>query len=111
MALRALSGMTYTVLFTFAMSLHFVLMDRKFLRLYPIKFHANGRIFLLASLFFGWLLSIFFDPINVLFVAFMVAFLAGSILFNVFREELPKSNLASFSWFTLGALLISTIWL
>ena len=38
-------------------------------------------------------------------------FLAGSILLNVFREELPNSNLASYRWFVLGVSLITFIML
>ena len=109
MSLRALSGLTYVGLFTFAMALHFILTDRKFSRFYPTQFNRLGRAALLSSLFLGWLLSVIFDPARVLFVAFMVAFLAGSILLNVFREELPKSNLASFRWFALGSVLIGVI--
>ncbi len=109
MSLRALTGMTYTVLFTFAMALHFVLMDRKFCRLYPIQFNHFGRFFLISALFAGWFLSAVFDPVRVMFVALMTAFLAGSILLNVFREELPNSDLASFRWFVLGTGLIAGV--
>ena len=111
MSLRAMTGMTYTVLFTFAMALHFVLMDRKFCRMYPVRFNHLGRVFLNLSLFLGWILSAVFDPVRVLFVAFMTAFLAGSILLNVFREELPNSNLTSYRWFVLGVSLITVIML
>lgn len=109
MSLRALTGLTYTLLFTFAMALHFILTDRKFCRFYPLQFNHLGRVVLVSALFFGWLLSVVFDPVRVLFVAFLTAFLAGSILLNVFREELPESSLASFRWFVLGALLIASI--
>jgi len=109
MSLRALTGITYTVLFTFAMALHFVLIDRKFSRIYPVQFSHFGRIFLSLALFSGWFISAIFDPIHVLLVAFMTAFLAGSILLNVFREELPNSDLARFRWFVLGAVLIASI--
>ena len=109
MSLRALTGMTYTVLFSFAMALHFVLTDRKFCRMYPIRFNHLGRAFLNVSLLIGWFLSVIFDPVQVLFVAFMMAFLAGSILLNVFREELPNSYLARFRWFIFGVFLITLI--
>ncbi len=109
MSLRALAGVTYTVLFTFAMALHFVLTDRKLSRLFPVRFTHLGRVFLSLALFTGWYLSVAFDPVRVLFVAFMTAFLAGSILLNVFREELPNSDLARFRWFVLGAALIGVV--
>lgn len=109
MSLRALAGLTYTLLFTFAMALHFLLTDGKFCRMYPKYFNQFGRSILIIALFVGWFLSAVFDPVRVLFVAFMIAFLAGSILLNVFREELPNSDLASFPWFVLGAVLIALI--
>lgn len=109
MSLRAVAGPTYTILFTFAMALHFVLMDRKFCRTFPIRFNHFGRFFLNLSLLMGWILSVIFNPISVLFVALMMAFLAGSILLNVFREELPNGNLASFKWFLSGSMLITFI--
>lgn len=109
MSLRALSGLMYTVLFTFAMALHFVLTDRKFSRFYPQEFDQVSRLILLSFLLLGWVLSVVFDPARVLFIAFMVSFLSGSILLNVFREELPNSNLASFRWFVTGSVAIGAI--
>lgn len=109
MSLRARSSITATVLFTIAMALHFVLTDRKFCRLYKIQFNHVGRFLLISALLVGWLCSVIFDPVNVLVAAFMVAFLAGSVLLNVFREELPASGLASYFWFSFGAGLITFI--
>ena len=109
MSLRAQSSITATVLFTTAMALHFVLTDRKFCRFYKVQFNHVGRFILMLALFVGWLCSVVFDPVNVLFAAFMVAFLAGSVLLNVFREELPAAGLTSYYWFSFGALLIMFI--
>ena len=109
MSLRALSSITATILFTFAMALHFVLTDRKFCRFYQVQFNHIGRFLLISALLAGWLCSVIFDPVNVLIAAFMVAFLAGSVLLNVFREELPTTGLTSYCWFTIGGLLITLI--
>lgn len=109
MSLRALASITATILFTLAMALHFVLTDRKFCRFYQQQFNHMGRFLLMNALLTGWLCSVIFDPVNVLIAAFMVAFLAGSVLLNVFREELPAAGLASYCWFTVGVLLISLI--
>ena len=109
MSLRALSSITATILFTIAMALHFVLTDRKFCRFYNIQFNHVGRFLLISALLVGWLCSVIFDPVNVLVAAFMVAFLAGSVLLNVFREELPATGLTSYCWFTFGALIITLI--
>ena len=109
MSLRALSSITATILFTIAMALHFVLTDRKFSRFYQVKFNHLGRFILIIALLIGWLCSVIFDPVNVLVAAFMVAFLAGSVLLNVFREELPAAGLTSYCWFAFGAILITFI--
>lgn len=107
MSLRVDVSLVATILFTFTMALHFVLGDQKFCRLYPIRFDRLGRFVLICCLFMGWLCSVIFDPVNVLVLAFLTSFLAGSVLFNVFREELPSSTLSSYPWFILGVLLIS----
>ena len=109
MSLRALSSLTATALFTFAMALHFVLTDRKFCRFYKVQFNHLGRFILISALLMGWICSVIFDPVNILVAAFMLAFLAGSVLLNVFREELPASGLASYYWFTFGSLLITGV--
>lgn len=109
MSLRARSSFTATVIFTVAMALHFVLTDRKFGRLHKDQFYQRGRFFLISALFLGWLCSVIFDPVNVLIAAFMVSFLAGSILLNVFREELPVTKSASYWWFTFGAILTTLV--
>ncbi|MDF1683834.1 MAG: hypothetical protein P1U36_04165 [Legionellaceae bacterium] len=107
MSLRALSSMSATGVFTFAMALHFVLTDRKFCRFYAARFKHFGRFLLMSALLAGWFCSVIFDPVNVLVSAFMLAFLAGSILLNVFREELPATRLTNYYWFSFGMLLIT----
>jgi hypothetical protein len=109
MSLRVVSSITGTVLFTIAMALHFILTDQKFCRFYPNQFNHKGQFILIAALLFGWICSVVFDPVNVLMVAMMIAFLAGSVLLNVFREELPAVNTASFSWFAFGVVCVATV--
>lgn len=107
MSLRAQTSMLATLVFTFAMALHFVLTDRKFCRFYVVKFKQLGRFLLMSALLVGWLCSVLFDPVNVLLSAFMLAFLAGSVLLNVFREELPVARLTNYTWFSCGICLIT----
>ncbi|GGI77763.1 hypothetical protein [Legionella impletisoli] len=109
MSLRAQESTSATILFTFSMALHFVLTDRKFSRLYKNLFNHLGRFILIAFLFLGWLFSVIFDPVNVVIAAFMVAFLAGSVLLNVFREELPDAGLTNYRWFLYGSGIIMVI--
>lgn len=109
MPLRARTSIIATVIFTFAMALNFVLTDQKFSRLYHDQFNHKGRFMLIAALFTGWVCSVIFDPVNVLVAAIMLAFLAGSVLLNVFREELPGAGLLRYYWFAFGALFIAGV--
>lgn len=109
MSLRAISSITATILFSIAMALHFILTDQKFCRLYKFQFNHFGRFLLIAALLIGWLFSVIFDPVNVMVVALMVSFLAGSVLLNVFREELPTVGMTSYVWFTSGAFLVTIV--
>jgi len=109
MPLRVQTGIFYAIIFTFAMGLHFIFMDRSFNRNFYQHFSVGGRLFLTLALFLGWLTTYLTNPINTIAVSFMIAFLAGSILYTVFREELPASENSSFISFTIGALLITII--
>jgi hypothetical protein len=107
MTLRIATGLFFSLIFIIAMSLHFMIIDRKFNRLYPGLFSHAGRFVLVGALFCGWIVSVIFDPVNVLVVAMMTAFLSGSILLNVFREELPMANKTRYQSFLLGAVLVT----
>ncbi len=54
-----------------------------------------------------------FAPTSSLTVSILVAFLAGSVLLNVFKEEVPAAGKSSVGWFTTGlavyALLLGLI--
>lgn len=109
MPLRVQTGFLYAVIFTFAIGLHFIFIDRNFNRHFKRYFTHSGRIFLLLALFIGWFISLITDPINMAVISLMIAFLSGSILYNVFREELPTSHNSSFISFTSGILVIMLI--
>lgn len=109
MPLRVQSGATYAILFAIVIGLHFIFVDRSFNRNFHQHFSVSGRLFLLGILFLGWLVTALTNPINVVVVSFMIAFLAGSVLYTVFREELPTSEKSSFISFTVGILLLSSI--
>ena len=66
-----------------------------FSSLYSDKFNRMGRYVLISALLVGWICWVIFGPVNVLVAAFIVAFLARSILLNVFREELPGAGLGT----------------
>lgn len=109
MPLRVQTGLVYALIFTVAMSLHFVLTDRNFKRNFPQRFSLRGRLILLGSLAAGWVVTALTDPISILAVSLMIAFLSGSILYNVFKEELPGERNSSYPCFTLGLGLVTAL--
>ncbi len=102
MALRLRTGVGFAVLFAVAMGLHFVLTDRSLEEHYPRRFPRSGRILLAAALLLGWGLDALFAPTSAVVVALLTALLGGSILLNVFKEELPSSGRSSYGWFLTG---------
>ena len=105
MALRLRTGVAFAVLFTIAMGLHFVLTDRSLEEHYPRRFARSGRLLLAGALLAGWLLDVLFAPTSTVVVALLTALLGGSILLNVFKEELPATGRSSYRWFLAGLVL------
>ena len=51
------------------------------------------------------MLSAVFAPSSALLVALLTALLGGSVLLNVFKEEIPSGRRSSFAWFLVGLVL------
>ena len=109
MALRLRTGVAFAVLFVIAMGLHFVLTDRSLEEHYPRRFPRSGRASLALALLAGWVLSAISAPTSTVVVALLTALLAGSILLNVFKEELPSTGRSSYRWFLTGLVLYAAL--
>ncbi len=109
MPLRVRTGLAFAVLFTIAMALHFVLTDRGLEEHYGELFDRRSRVLLAAALVLGWLLAAVASPTSVLVVSLLTALLAGSVLLNVFKDEVPASHRSSFGWFVTGVGVYSAI--
>ena len=103
MPLRLRTGIAFAVLFTVAMGLHFVLTDRGLEQHYPHRFDLHGRFALAGALVAGWVAAALFAPSSTLLVALLTALLSGSILLNVFKEEIATGRGSSFAWFLVGS--------
>ncbi len=109
MALRLRTGVLFALLFTLAMGLHFVLTDRSLEEHHPTRFRTRGRWALATALIAGWAASALFAPTSTLTVALLTALLAGAILLNVFKDELPAGRRSSFPWFLTGLVVYSAL--
>jgi hypothetical protein len=104
MPLRAQSGLGFALLFSFAIGLHYVLVDRALEKQYQARFERTGRPALVVALLVGWLLAALFPPVSIAFVAVITALIAGSVLWNVFKEEVPASTESNYLAFLGGVL-------
>jgi hypothetical protein len=102
MPLRVRTGLLFAVLFAVAMALHFVLTDRALEEHYGARFGIGARLVLAGALLVGWAVAAVAAPTSTVLVAVLTAALAGSILWNVFRDEVPASGRASYPWFLTG---------
>lgn len=109
MPLRLRTGVDFALLFTVAMALHLGLTDRGLEGTYPRRFAGWGRLVLAGALLAGWLAAAVAAPASTILVSVLTAFLGGSVLLNVFKEELPAGRRLSFPWLLAGALLYAVL--
>lgn len=90
------------ILFFVAMALHFLVIDFSFRDHYQHVYHEKGRWLLSIAVIVGWLAGILFNVPDVL-VGVAVAFVAGGIILNALKEELPEERQSRFLPFLFGA--------
>ncbi len=101
-------GTASIIKFMIAMVLHlfgsdFGLLERQF-----IYFKSWGRFVLAAAPITGWLI-IWLAPDFGLHPDILTSVLAGFIMLNVFKEELPENKHTSFRWFVCGIVLFAVL--
>lgn len=89
-------------LFTFAMALHYFVNDYSLSSTYGERYDKNAKWILVLFLFLGWTCGLFF-VLSQTAIALVSAFIAGGVIMNVTRHELPEENPHS-----LGSFLISS---
>jgi zinc transporter ZupT len=96
------AGVRTLVLFAGAMALHFVVNDFGLREHHKGAYARLGRWLLAAAVLLGWVLSLVAELPETALVA-VLAFLAGGVVLNVLKEELPERRRSSFWAFGLGA--------
>lgn len=96
------------LLFFAAMSFHFITTDHGLREDHAGPYDRYGRWVLVAAVVAGWLLglAITVPPIA---VALLFAFLAGGVILNVLKEELPEERQSRFASFAGGAVFYSAL--
>ncbi|WP_052455643.1 hypothetical protein [Bhargavaea cecembensis] len=83
------------------MGLNFVVNDWGLRGIHRGYYDRYGRWLLAAAIFAGWLIGTVTE-IEDVFISYLSAFLAGGVIMNVMKEELPKERQSSFLAFLAG---------
>ncbi len=101
-------GLGSLALFAFAMGVHFVVNDFGLREDHKGVYDRAGRWVLAAAIFAGWAVGIL-SEVSEAAIAVLFAFLAGGVVMNVLKEELPEERESRFWAFAFGAALYAVI--
>ena len=90
------------IIYAVAMSLHFVVNDQALREQHGEVYHRYGRWLLAVAPVVGLALGLA-TQVSPLLLSALFAFLAGGIILNVLKEELPEERESRFSAFAIGA--------
>lgn len=96
------------VAYAVAMSLHFVVNDHALREHHGELYDQKGRWFLAAAPLLGWVIGLITELPDVAIGA-LFAFLAGGVVLNVLKEELPEERESRFAAFAGGAAAYSAL--
>lgn len=103
-----LEDLTQLGLYTLALGVHFVINDIALREHHRDAYHRVGRWMIAAAILAGWAVGIATD-VSERVIALVIAFIAGGVVLNVLKEELPGERLAQFSPFAGGALAYTVL--
>jgi zinc transporter ZupT len=90
------------VIYAIALGLHFIVNDRGLEEHHGPLYARYGRWLIAAAVLAGWGFGAATE-VDAVWLAGLFAFLAGGIVLNVLKEELPEERESRFSAFLLGA--------
>ncbi len=105
---REEQGITSLLLFALAMAMHFVVNDDGLREHHKHVYDRIGRWILAAAIIIGWVLGSSTE-IDQAAIAVLFAFLAGGVVLNVLKEELPEERESRFWSFVLGAAIYTAL--
>ena len=105
---REETGMASLLTFALAMGLHFLVNDYSLQDHHGRAYHCYARWLLAGAVFLGLGVG-YLAPVSELRVSVLFAFIAGSVVLNVVKEELPSERESRFWAFAAGVLGYSTL--
>ncbi|TWT04218.1 hypothetical protein FQV26_14860 [Planococcus sp. CPCC 101016] len=88
-------------LFFVAMGVHFITNDKALRATHQEDYDRYGRWLLAAAILIGWGIGAFAD-VHEWIISVLTAFLAGGVILNVLKEELPEDRESSLLAFCTG---------
>lgn len=98
---REQPGLFSLAIFTFALGLHFLVNDIGLIAHYERRYLRYGRWLLAAAILVGWAIGRA-TALGEAAIALLFAFLAGGVVLNVLKEELPEERESRFWAFAAG---------
>jgi hypothetical protein len=105
---REETGVSNLLTYAVAMAMHFVVADQGLREQFYPAYDSSGRWILALAPVVGWAMGVFID-IPPPAVSALFAFLAGAIILNVLKHELPEERHSHFLAFALGAGLYTAV--
>jgi hypothetical protein len=105
---RRSSSAKELLLFGLAIGLHFVVNDFGLRMDHRHRYDHIARWVLAVAILLGWALGVSFE-LHHLGVTALFAVLAGGIILNVLKEELPEQRSSRFSAFAVGVVAYSAL--
>ncbi len=105
---REQPGLDSLIFFGIAMGAHFLVNDYGLRRHHKAAYNRVGCWLLAGSVLVGWSIGRL-TSIHELMLAVLFAFLAGGVILNVIKEELPAEQESLFWAFGLGAALYTVL--
>lgn len=99
---REETGLWPLIAYFVAMGLHFVTNDFGLRQDYKERYDHTGRWLLAGAVALGWAVGAV-TAISEFAIGILFAFLAGGVVLNVLKEELPEERQSRFAPFALGA--------
>lgn len=100
---RETEGILNLLLYGAAMALHFIVVDQGLRTHHKGRYDREGRWILAVAIVIGWATGVLTEIPEAL-LALLFAFLSGSIILNVLKEEIPQERQSSFWAFALGGI-------
>jgi len=105
---RAERGALPLVVYTFAMGVHFLIVDHALSEEHGRAYRPRGRWLLAASVLIAWLIGVV-TPLSEVAVARLFAVLAGGVVITSLRAELPDDREGRFWPFCFGAVIFAAV--